>query len=236
MIVKPRILRRHQMCWIAVVPTSHRFTQVLQHSTAATPRSGRAGSSRGFVGHQFVAEHAGFLARRFGRKAPQQDQQRLGGLAGRFRNASARVRPCAAAVWPRRSTCRQIRFHGGLRAPHGTPRRSIPAIRRGSAARAGWRRRGRATGPRRGRAAEPDNSASAASNSSRLPDNSARRISPAVSWPVARRCRTRPRMSSPPRTRCDIDRRALARLVRDPLRAIGAEPVPRGDELRQRVG
>jgi len=36
----------------------------------------------GFFGHQFVAEHAGFFARRLGRKAPQQDQQRLGGLTG----------------------------------------------------------------------------------------------------------------------------------------------------------
>jgi hypothetical protein len=34
----------------------------------------------GFFGHQFVAEHAGFFPRRLGRKAPQQDQQRLGGL------------------------------------------------------------------------------------------------------------------------------------------------------------
>ena len=34
-----------------------------------------------FVGDQFVAEHAGFFARGFGREAPQQDQQRLGGLA-----------------------------------------------------------------------------------------------------------------------------------------------------------
>jgi len=35
----------------------------------------------GFFGHQFVAEHAGFFPRLFGRKAAQQDQQRLGGLA-----------------------------------------------------------------------------------------------------------------------------------------------------------
>ena len=34
-----------------------------------------------FVGDQFLAEHAGFFARGFGRKAPQQDQERLGGLA-----------------------------------------------------------------------------------------------------------------------------------------------------------
>ena len=43
----------------------------------------------------------------------------------------------------------------------------------------------------------PDNSASAASNSSRLPDSSARRIKPAVSCEVARRCAIRPLMSSP---------------------------------------
>jgi hypothetical protein len=34
----------------------------------------------GFFCHQFVAEHAGFFPGLFGRKAPQQDQQRLGGL------------------------------------------------------------------------------------------------------------------------------------------------------------
>src|ERR1700676_1801869 len=33
-----------------------------------------------FFSHQFVAEHAGFFPRRLGRKAPQQDQQRFGGL------------------------------------------------------------------------------------------------------------------------------------------------------------
>src|ERR1700722_16149932 len=33
----------------------------------------------GLIGHQLVAEHAGFFPRRFRRKAPQQDQQRLGG-------------------------------------------------------------------------------------------------------------------------------------------------------------
>ena len=36
----------------------------------------------GFFCHPFVAEHAGLFARLFGRKAPQQDQQRLGGLTG----------------------------------------------------------------------------------------------------------------------------------------------------------
>jgi hypothetical protein len=35
----------------------------------------------GFFGHQFVTEHVGFFAGRLGRKAPQQDQQRLSGLA-----------------------------------------------------------------------------------------------------------------------------------------------------------
>ena len=44
-------------------------------------RSGRDQVVRrdGFFGHQFVAEHAGFFARRLGRKAAHQDQQRLGG-------------------------------------------------------------------------------------------------------------------------------------------------------------
>src|SRR5882724_11638154 len=50
--------------------------------TITAMRSGRDQVVRcdGFFGHQFVAEHAGFFARGLGRKAPQQDQQRLGGL------------------------------------------------------------------------------------------------------------------------------------------------------------
>ena len=55
---------------------------------------------------------AGFFPRRLGRKAPQQDQERLGGLTDRSRNASARVRPCGAAIWRRRRACRQNRSHG----------------------------------------------------------------------------------------------------------------------------
>ena len=112
---------------------------------------------------------------------------------------------------------------------------SIAASPRASAARAGWRRRGRAAATETRACGRSDNSANAQSNSSRLPDNSARRIRPAVSWPVARRCCTRPRMSSP-RERCrDIHGRAVARLARDPHRAISAQPVPGDDELRQRV-
>ena len=34
------------------------------------------------ISHQLAAEHAGFFPRRLGRKAPQHDQQRLGGLTG----------------------------------------------------------------------------------------------------------------------------------------------------------
>src|SRR6266480_2254756 len=48
--------------------------------TITAMRSGRD-QVCGFVGHQLVAEHAGFFARRLGRKAAQQDQQRLGGLS-----------------------------------------------------------------------------------------------------------------------------------------------------------
>jgi hypothetical protein len=47
----------------------------LAGTTSRVMRSGRDQLVRrdGFFCHQFVAEHAGFLARRLGRKAPQQD-------------------------------------------------------------------------------------------------------------------------------------------------------------------
>jgi len=56
----------------------------LAGTTLTMMRSGRdqVVGRCGFFCHPFVAEHAGFFARLFGRKAPQQDQQRLGGLTG----------------------------------------------------------------------------------------------------------------------------------------------------------
>jgi hypothetical protein len=56
----------------------------LAETTSNVMRSGRDQVVRccGFFGHQFVAEQAGFFPRRLGRKAPQQEQQRLGGLTG----------------------------------------------------------------------------------------------------------------------------------------------------------
>jgi hypothetical protein len=52
----------------------------LAGTTSRVMRSGRdqVVGCCGFFRHPFVAEHAGFFARLFGRKAPQQDQQRLG--------------------------------------------------------------------------------------------------------------------------------------------------------------
>src|SRR5258708_30995429 len=70
-----------------ITDTAHGFP-LSAGTTLRVMRSGRdqvvQERRHGFFRDQFVAEHAGFFPCRLGRKAPQQDQQRLGGLAAGF--------------------------------------------------------------------------------------------------------------------------------------------------------